>query len=216
MPGARAAIDELEVEDYERLFRQRRIYTGQREETPESEGAPLYARVLGDAWDRLSAPIRAMHDFSGHQTAEGLATVERGKNPLARLAAFIFGFPKAGREIPVKVEFQAKDGIEHWTRTFGGKSFSSLHQLGTGRDRHPDPRELGPFHVGLANVVEGSRLNVIPRCWTFLGVPLPRMLLPAGETYEHAEDGRFNFHVEIGSPLTGLIVRYKGWLVPRD
>jgi len=30
-----------------------------------------------------------------------------------------------------------------------------------------------------------------------------------------AEDGRFNFHVEIDHPLTGMIVRYRGWLVPR-
>jgi hypothetical protein len=27
--------------------------------------------------------------------------------------------------------------------------------------------------------------------------------------FESAEDGRFNFHVEIGHPLTGLIVRYR-------
>ena len=32
---------------------------------------------------------------------------------------------------------------------------------------------------------------------------------------ESAEDGRFNFHVEISHPLTGLIVRYRGWLVPK-
>jgi hypothetical protein len=45
-------------------------------------------------------------------------------------------------------------------------------------------------------------------------VPLPRRLAPAGDAYEHAEDGRFNFHVEITHPLTGLIVRYRGWLAP--
>jgi len=30
------------------------------------------------------------------------------------------------------------------------------------------------------------------------------------------QDGRFRFHVEIGLPLLGLIVAYRGWLVPRD
>ena len=43
---------------------------------------------------------------------------------------------------------------------------------------------------------------------------MPGILAPTGETYEHAADGRFNFHVEIAHPLFGLIVRYKGWLMP--
>ncbi|TBG49676.1 DUF4166 domain-containing protein, partial [Rhizobium leguminosarum] len=32
-------------------------------------------------------------------------------------------------------------------------------------------------------------------------------------TYEEERDGRFHFHVEIGGRLTGLVVRYTGWLV---
>jgi hypothetical protein len=214
-PGARAAAAELELEDYEKLFKRREIYTGTREETSENENAPLYARLLGSAWGKLPTPIRAMHDFTGERIAEGLATVERGKNPLARLAAFIFGFPKAGSEIPVHVKFREEYGGEHWTRTFGGKPFSSLQKLGKGFETHLILESFGPFHVGLANVVDGNRLKVIPRSWRFLGIPLPRVILPSGDTYEHAADGRFNFHVEIGSPMTGLIVRYKGWLVPR-
>jgi hypothetical protein len=39
-------------------------------------------------------------------------------------------------------------------------------------------------------------------------------LCPTSTAYEHVEDGRFAFHVEIGHPLTGLIVRYRGWLTP--
>lgn len=214
-PGARAAANELELEDYERLFERREIYTGIREEVPVSANAPLYARLLGSAWGKLPVPIRAMHDFTGERIAEGVATVERGNNPLARCAAFIFGFPKAGSEIPVHVKFHAQDGIERWTRTFGDKPFSSRQELGKGREAHLIVESFGPFHVGLANVVDGNRLKVIPRSWRFLGIPLPRALLPSGNTYEHTADGRFNFHVEIGSPFIGLIVRYKGWLVPR-
>jgi hypothetical protein len=38
--------------------------------------------------------------------------------------------------------------------------------------------------------------------------------LPVGDSYEFVEQGRFRFHVEIGHKLTGLIVRYRGWLTP--
>jgi len=47
-----------------------------------------------------------------------------------------------------------------------------------------------------------------------LGIPLPMWLCPRSNTYETVEDGKFRFHVEIGHMLTGLIVRYRGWLVP--
>ncbi len=49
-----------------------------------------------------------------------------------------------------------------------------------------------------------------------IGIPLPRWLAPSGEVYESAEDGRFNFNVEIAHRFIGRLVRYRGWLVRRD
>jgi len=51
------------------------------------------------------------------------------------------------------------------------------------------------------------------RRWSVCGIPLPRALAPRGDSYEFVEAGRFHFHVEIVHPFTGLIVRYRGWLV---
>ena len=39
---------------------------------------------------------------------------------------------------------------------------------------------------------------------------------PWSRAFERAEEGRFHFYVEIGHPLTGLIVRYRGWLIPAE
>lgn len=64
----------------------------------------------------------------------------------------------------------------------------------------------------LALVFDGARLRLVPRRWSLLGIPLPRAFAPAGAAYEYAENGRFHFHVEIAHRLTGLIVRYRGWL----
>ena len=60
-----------------------------------------------------------------------------------------------------------------------------------------------------------DKLRLVVRRWSAFGVPLPLALAPRGEAFESADDGRFNFHVEIGLPLIGLIVRYRGWLVPQ-
>jgi len=55
----------------------------------------------------------------------------------------------------------------------------------------------------------------VVRRWNVCGIPMPRALAPRGNSYEFAQAGRFHFHVEIAHPFTGLIVRYRGWLVPR-
>ena len=65
----------------------------------------------------------------------------------------------------------------------------------------------------MALVPDGGRLRLVLRRWSAFGVPLPMWLCPRSDSLRAAEDGRFHFHVEIGHPLTGLIVRYRGWLV---
>ena len=129
-PGARAAAGDLELEDYEALFASKTIYTGFRDDR-EDEGKALYPGLLGDAWPRLPAQIRAMH--GGTTSAEGRASVERGNGMLSRLAAWLVGFPAAQADTPVKVRFEiGKDG-EIWTRRFGTHSFSSRQFAGQGR-----------------------------------------------------------------------------------
>jgi hypothetical protein len=153
-----------------------------------------------------------MHDLTTDRTAEGVATVERGTGLLSRLVACVFRFPAPAQAIPVKVSFHAEDGREIWQRSFGGKSFSSVQLAGRGRFDRLLCERFGPFTFGLALVLENGRLRLVVRRWSFLGVPLPRALAPYSDAYESAENGRFNFHVEIAHPLTGLIVRYRGWL----
>ena len=47
---------------------------------------------------------------------------------------------------------------------------------------------------------------------TYLGVPLPRIFWPRVEAFESGEGGVYRFHVEIGLPLIGRLVRYRGSL----
>ncbi|RFB97963.1 saccharopine dehydrogenase [Rhizobium leguminosarum bv. trifolii] len=213
--GARPATGELQLADFEAEFRRFSIATGIRAESA-GAGLPLYHRVLGSAFARLPPAISAMHagePAGGARTASGRARVERGSGWLARIVARLIGFPPAGEDVPVTVRFAADGEKEIWTRHFGGKSFHSLQLEGKDRDRHLLAEVFGPFRVLVALVPEGDRLRLVVRGWRFLGVPLPLFLAPGGETYEEEREGRFHFHVEIGGRLTGLVVRYTGWLV---
>jgi hypothetical protein len=204
-PGARAAVRDLELRDYEALFAGRTIYTGFRNGAAD-EDKPLYTELLGAAWQGLPEAIRSMHDRT--ITAAGRASVERGHNVLGRLMAWMVGFPGASEDIPVHVRFDTDKDGETWTRTFGKHSFSSLQFAGRGRSQRLLCERFGPLTFAMALVAEDGR--------SFFGLPLPIWLGPRSTSYETVEDGRFRFHVDISHPLAGMIARYRGWLEPSD
>jgi hypothetical protein len=90
----------------------------------------------------------------------------------------------------------------------------SVQYAGKGRSDSLIVERFGPFAFAIAAVLDAGRLRLVVRRWSFLGLPLPLWLAPGGEAYEFADAGRFHFHVELGHRLTGLIVRYRGWLAP--
>ena len=213
-PGARPADDAVRLSDVMPLLATLRTTTGRRWVSPETAAWPLYRRVLGDAWERLPRAVQVLHGSNEARQFAGRASVERGSHLFARLIATVIGLPAAGLEVPVTVDFAVRNGVETWRRTFAGRSFASRQYEGHGRFAHLVVEQFGPFAIGLAPVIDGGRLRIVVRRWGLFGLPLPAWLAPGGETFEREDDGRFHFHVEIGTRLTGLIVRYRGWLLP--
>ncbi len=209
--GARAATRALDLADYEQLFAGRTIHSGFRIENGEGS---LYQTILGPAFQSLPSTIRQLHESAVPRRWSGLAEIVRGRGLAARLVARIVGFPEEGRNVPVTVEFAPKSGGELWTRTFGGRSFSSFQKVGDGRNRHLLVEKFGVTEFALALVVDEGLLFLIPRSWSVFGVPMPRFLLPRGKSFEIERDGKFHFDVTIEVPFVGPIVAYRGWLVP--
>ena len=210
-PGARPATHALELTDYDRVFAGRTIHTGFRQDMP---GASLYQRVLGEAYSQLPAAVQALHAPGAARCWKGRARVQRGRGLLSRLLGVVFGFPAAGEQVPVSVAFAPEAGGERWTRTFAGRCFSSLQTEGRGRNEALLVERFGAVSVALAIVVDGGRLQLVPRRWSLMGIPLPRALLPGDDSFEYEVDGRFVFDVEIGAPWVGRIVHYRGTLEP--
>ena len=213
-PGARAALRDLELADYEALFARRRIVSGVRDEGVDP-AMPLYRRLLGEAYASLPAPIQTMHDLADTLTVEGRASVARGKGVLARAIAAAVGFPPAGRDLPVRVTFTRRGSREIWRRDFAGHTFSSTQEQGRGRFARLMCERFGPFAFGIALVGAAGRLDLVVRNWSAFGIPMPRALAPIGAAYESVEDGQFHFDVEIRLRLIGRLVHYRGWLAPR-
>jgi hypothetical protein len=211
--GARPATQELEVSDYEAIFKRRTIYTGQCELTANKESVPLYRRILGEAWEALPAPLMAMHNvLSEEHTAEGFARVEAGTNLFARLLAALYGFPQAGEHVSVKVTFQQKDGGEVWQRDFAGRRFSTFQSEGQGHADKLLVERFGPVTFWLALVLKQGELHLVTRRWSIFGILLPLALAPNTSVYEYADGDHFCFYVEVKHRLMGLLLRYEGRL----
>jgi hypothetical protein len=212
--GARPATQELEVADYDAVFKSRTIYTGQRESKAEAPGsAPLYKRILGEAWDALPAPLAAMHNVvSTERKAEGMARVEAGTNLLARLLAALYGFPRTGEQVPVTVSFHQRENGELWQRDFAGRKFSTFQYAGRGDADKLLVERFGPVTFWMALVLKDEKLHLVTCRWSVFGIPLPLALAPKSSVYEDADENDFCFHVEVKHWLLGLIVRYDGKL----
>ena len=208
-PGARAATRDLELEDYDALFRGRTIHTGVRDDARPDDG--LYRRLLGSAYEDLPKEIQTLHEA---RAAVGEASVERGRSVVAKWVGALIGFPAATPRTPVRVTFARAGGRETWARSFGAESFQSEQFAGAGRSERLLVERFGPLEFAMALVVEDGGLSLEPRRWAAFGMPLPMWLGPRAEAFESVVDGDFHFDVRIAHPLAGLIVKYRGWLKP--
>nr|WP_240700195.1 DUF4166 domain-containing protein [Sphingomonas gei] len=191
------------------MFEGRSIHTGFRQQEAD---APLYRKILGSAFSTLPPRLQELHGSSAAREWTGFAEVRRGRGPAAVLVAALVGFPRSATQVPVTVTFSPEGEAERWVRNFGGKRFSSLQSAGTGRNEHLLVEKFGPATFALALIAESGRLTLIPRRWSFLGIPMPKFLLPAGSSFETEREGLFCFDVEISTPLIGRIVAYRGTL----
>ncbi|KPF66946.1 hypothetical protein IP88_12510 [alpha proteobacterium AAP81b] len=169
----------------------------------------LYRRLLGSDFDRLPPLLRDMHAGDAVLTAAGEAVVERGANRLARLLASAAGFPPAGR-YGLQVTFTPTGDAEVWTRRYGDHVMTS--RLAAQRGRLVE--RFGPFRFAFTLTADAAGLAQHDAGWWCLGVPLPRWLGPRTLAREWQADGRFCLDVAIELPLLGLMVAYRGWLVP--
>lgn len=201
--GARSAAAELSFSDFTPLLDDLATFR----QTDTEHYVPVYRRVMGEAYQALPQPVRHMHDVFGDAGAQGVATVTRGRSPLAKLVATIMRFPPEG-EHRLHVSFEEEGGSERWTRDFNGNAFvSELSQSG----RHLVER-FGPMRFYFDLPSDETGLTMIMRKWSVWRVPMPLLLAPKSVAREWAEGEDFWFDVPIALPLIGDVVHYRGWL----
>ena len=58
--------------------------------------APLYIRVMGDAWHQLAEPIRCLHGRCSMARAHGRLRITHGRHRCAGFLAWVLRLPRVG------------------------------------------------------------------------------------------------------------------------
>lgn len=177
---------------------------------PGSAAPPLFARVLGqEAFARLPAPVRALHDAQQDTCWAGSGEVIRGDHPLVLPLAWAARLPPSG-VVPVRVGFVRAGGLERWQRRFGHHRMdSTLWQHG----------RLLRERLGLVTFDFSLRADAAGLVWSVeavrtCGVRLPRRWFARTRAFESTDAGVYVFDVDVVLPWVGLLVRYHGRLQP--
>lgn len=168
---------------------------------------PIFRELLGPAFELLPSRVRHLHLQAGLAVYSGEVEVERGTGLLSRLCGWATRLPPSGRG-PVTVHIDADGSGESWVRHMGGHAMPSRLWAADG---------LLCERLGL--VTFGFRITAEQGCLVWrvvrvraLGLPLPSRMFAGVAARESEEAGRYLFDVSAALPLTGLLVRYRGWL----
>jgi hypothetical protein len=180
-------------------------------EMSQEDMRPLFQQALPDQWDEMAPEWRAAHDLWDHHVLKGRAEIYRSRSILSRLIGWAFRFPAGAEEEEVEVTMERHGDTEVWQRRFGSQVFrSTLSPAGPGRIRE----KFGPFQFEMSLPVRKSRMEMIVTKGWFLGLAMPKWLLPGSESVEFVQGDQFRFDVRLTAPFVGLSVHYRGWLEP--
>jgi hypothetical protein len=170
----------------------------------------LYRRILGPQFDTLPEVLKTFHDAPSGGRARGTLQVERGSGLLPNALASILGLPRAGKDVPVRLEVRVEGDRERWLRHFPEHCLRST-QWAKGNLLMESSR-LGAFSSAL--VVDRSSLRYeFRRAW-FAGIPLPSWLSPYIDGRVDASEKGWRVSVHVYAPFLGQIVQYHGWVEP--
>lgn len=169
----------------------------------------LFPRLLGPAFDKLPAPVQAVHAGLEPRRFCGQARA-RGAGGLAVLARAVAGI-SLGRFDDFSVEIIPERGGERWIRRFGARAFATRLQPSEDGPGAFEER-LGPLRFRLCAEGGANGFRWRPDGLSLGPLPLPTFLAPRIRARSSARDGIYRFHVVVSHPWTGLIVGYSGRL----
>jgi saccharopine dehydrogenase-like NADP-dependent oxidoreductase len=180
----------------------------------ESRAPDLFQRALGKGFGRLPAITQFVHTLNPSVKLQGRAHIMGAENWAGRLIAKLFAFPKCDPDALVQVVITRSRNGENWQRHYPDRTMHSVISL-VDETKNLIEERFGPFQFQMKLVSDDKGLDMQMQNGLFIGVQIPKFLLPTISATERASaDGKHLFDVHISHPLLGRLVHYQGWLAP--
>ncbi|WP_019960275.1 DUF4166 domain-containing protein [Woodsholea maritima] len=179
--------------------------------------SPLYAQVLGAAWEDIPAITRHLHSPDPIVTFAGEVEVRRGTSPLTRILAQTMGLPQAGHHRARITVSRGDDGDEILERRYGETILTTRQYLITRGKKQFLGEAFGPFRLRFDLCGHGAGIDFMLSSVKAWSIPLPRAMalsVKASERVGEGQEGqaRHCFDVEVSLPGLGRLIAYQGWL----
>lgn len=169
----------------------------------------LYQRLLGASFDRLPKTLRRFHRQPGGR-AEFDMEVSYEPGLVRRALCALLRLPARSVRTPGHLVVTVRDEREIWERIFPDTTLRTLHWI----DGRHLVEETGPLQF-VFDVAAGERgMHFRSIACRFLGVPLPRALVPRVEAAVRGDARGWTVLVSIDLPLLGRLATYGGAVTP--
>jgi len=174
--------------------------------------APLYVRVVGDAWTQMAEPIRRVHSSHSIIRASGRLRVEDGSHFLSRMLARMLRLPRPSAAAETQLMVTAGPEGEHWQRTFNGRHLKTRQYQSNTSEL---AEQFGVLEFRFRLDASGGNLLYVQREAAVLFGPV-RLRIPAAwaPQVEAREDPagptRINVAVRVVLPGIGQLIAYDG------
>jgi hypothetical protein len=173
----------------------------------------LVKNWFGDQFSNLHPLLQKLHSDGGELVGD--VEISYGKG----LAGIIGGrlgkkmnLPREGvHQLTVSISHDV-DGL-HWWRRFDEQTvIKSLFKPVGDIEQGYWIETTGPLSMKLTVDIKNG--GWFWRCLkvNFLGLPIPRWLIPHTNAYKIIENGKYRFYVEFSLPIIGSLVSYQGLL----
>lgn len=173
----------------------------------------LVKNWFGDQFSNLHPLLQQLHTDGGRLAGDVEILYGKGLAGIigTRLAKKM-NLPKEGvHQLVVSISHD-NDGL-HWGRCFNGQTtVESLFKPVGHINQGYWIETTGPLSLKLT--VDINNGGWFWRCLKvdFLGLPIPRWLVPQTNAYKVIEDNNYRFYVEFSLPVVGSLVSYQGLL----
>ena len=172
----------------------------------------LFREIFRLRFDEMPKVWRQFHTVSGNHCYHGKAEVVRGRGLLTGVLAWLLKLPPTSH-VPIELTIEKSNQGEVWCRQFGAYNFSTLLSPAKGETPLCLYETYFPFRFCVALQVDEASVQWTLYDWWFLGVKLPKALVPISKTIEYVDnEGRYAFDIDLHIRFLGPLIAYKGWL----